>query len=145
MRDGKAEGQGTVSQPVLKCFPENAAGSGDGRQGRSGELEQRVNQVFRETGAWRFPEARLPGDIARGRQPSRARVSPIQTSLSLLTSRQPHLPMSQGEEGQGLPDRRRAGWSGLGSPALCHRPDRWEWTRARISLEWSQALAALGV
>lgn len=34
---------------------------------------------------------------------------------------------------------------GLGSPTLCHSPDRWEWTPARISLEWSQAQAALGL
>lgn len=44
---GKAR-QPTCPKMSLKCFPENAAGSGDGRQGRSGELEWRVNQVFRK-------------------------------------------------------------------------------------------------
>ena len=68
----KQKGKAPSANLSLKCFPENAVGSRDRRQGQSGELEQRVSQVFRQTGAWRFLEARLPGDVAQGRQPSRA-------------------------------------------------------------------------
>ena len=66
----KQKGKSLSDNLSLTCFPENAAGSRDGRQGRSGESEQRVNQVFWETGAWRFPEARLPGDVGGGRRHS---------------------------------------------------------------------------